>query len=139
MTHPTTPPPAAPTAETPGTARLAPAALWFAFLGGAVAWFVHLLLAWSTVEVTCTAGHDRILGVGLRWVAGASSLLPLLVAVAACGTAAGLRRRLSVAEADRRTSRAHFMAEAGLWMDVLAIFMIVMGGVVVALWSPCAR
>ena len=49
----------------PGTAELrrkaAPWLLWFAVLGGAVAWSAHLLLGWGLEEIACSpvsAGPD---------------------------------------------------------------------------------
>lgn len=61
-------------------------ARWFAFLGGAVAWTLHLLLAWAIAEFGCIRGlhHTQLAGVTLTgWLILALTLVSFAVAVAA--------------------------------------------------------
>jgi hypothetical protein len=59
---------------------------WFAFLGGGIAWTLHLLSIYAIGEFGCVGGWDRIswAGIGLvAWLIIILSTLLLLVAVAA--------------------------------------------------------
>jgi hypothetical protein len=121
--------------------KFAPWLLWFGVLGGAAAWTVHLVLGWGVVELTCTSGHDEVWGIPLRWFAALLTLLPGLVVLAALAVTWRLHRHdlADVQDAGRKIRRAAFMAEVGLWINGLALLMVVFGGVAVASISPCSR
>jgi hypothetical protein len=71
-------------AQTTTTVR--PARRWFALLGGAVAWFVHLIGIYAISEFGCVAGLDELRLSSVSVVALlllTASVVPLIVAVAA--------------------------------------------------------
>jgi hypothetical protein len=113
--------------------------LWFAVLGGAVAWAVHLILAWGIDESACARGESHALGLPLRGVLTLSVVLPGLVALAALGAAVLAWRRLRGAapEAGRRVQRANFMAVFAVWADLVFLAIIVFGGIAVAVLPAC--
>lgn len=117
--------------------------LWFATLGGAVAWSVHLLLAWGIDELACASGHRDIAGVPLAKVLAAVVIVPAAVAVAAIGVAWVAWRRLSrtTAEEDgnRSLGRARMMAVIGLSANLLFFAIIVFGGAALMVFPPCQR
>lgn len=124
----------------PSAAKLAPYLLWYATLGGPVAWVVHLLIGWSIVEVPCSRGHTDLAGVPVRVVVTLATVVFALVALGALVVAWRLRQRLAaVSDPSRQISRAHFMAEVGLWLDLLAFVMIVMVGAAIPVFATCAR
>ena len=111
-------------------------ALWFASLGGAVAWTLHLMLAWLFTELPCRQSHHVVLGLTVSGDATVLTVVPGIVAVLALLTALRAGRALRE-PVGRREVRAKFMATVGAWMDGLAIMMIVFGGIAVATISPC--
>jgi hypothetical protein len=132
----------APSAERLGL-RAAPWLLWFAVLGGAVAWSLHTIVDWGLEETVCRAGHDEVLGVPLRPLLLVLSLLFLLMAVASTLVAYGLWRRLDAAPADDdlgvlRRRRASFMALIGVVLGLLSTTMIAMSTVAVLVIPVCA-
>ncbi len=122
--------------------RAAPAVLWVATLGAAVAWSAHVLVDWGVDETVCRSGHDQVLGVPLRVVVGVLAVL-FLVACVVCTVAAWrLQRRLSTEPAadDRarlRQDRAALMARLGLVGGLLFTLMTLMGAVSVLLFPAC--
>jgi hypothetical protein len=144
----------------PGTAELrrkaAPWLLWFAVLGGAVAWSAHLLLGWGLEEIACSpvsAGPD-VLGVSLSvWIGVLTGVLAA-VTVAAGLLAYRFWRQAGAADPNTRIEpagggpetqelirggRAGFMALFGLAANALFLLMIVYGGVSLLLLRPCTR
>lgn len=96
------------------------------WLGGAIAWLVHLLAAWAMAEFGCVAGWQRLSFGGLTAVAWAIVILSAVAVAAGAGA-------LWVAErADRRlltvsdpTRTRHFAARAGMWLNGLFLAIIV--------------
>ena len=144
----------------PGTAELrrkaAPWLLWFAVLGGAVAWSAHLLLGWGLEEIACSpvsAGPD-VLGVSLSvWIGVLTGVLAA-VTVAAGLLAYRFWRQAGAADPNTRIEpagggpeppelirggRAGFMALFGLAANALFLLIIVYGGVSLLLLRPCTR
>jgi hypothetical protein len=116
--------------------------LWFGLLGGGIAWAAHVITAWGTVELVCTEGRSDVLGIPLRAVVTVLTVGPGVVALSALVAAAvagAQLRRIDSDGDDRRVLRAQFMAEVGLWLDGLAIAMIVFGAVAIIELSPCLR
>jgi hypothetical protein len=136
--------------------RAAPLLLWFAVLGGAVAWSAHLLVAWGLEEIGCSpvSAGPEVLGVSLTVWIGA-----LTVVLGAVTAAAGLlawrfwrvegapdpTTRIEPGSGDPepedlvRSGRASFMALFGVAANALFLLMIVYGGVSLLLLQPCAR
>lgn len=132
--------------ETEAADWAGPRWLWFGVLGGALAWGAHLLVAWASVELACSQGHTEIIGLRLSAVVWTMTIGPAVVAAAA-GTVAwralAVLRRAEQSPpagvASRRIGRARLLAEIGVWIDALALLMIVFGGIAVLTFAPCAR
>src|SRR4051812_41638043 len=91
--------------------------MWFAVLGGAVAWAVHLIVAWGVDELTCESGHTSLAGIPVRGVVGAGVVIPALVTLAALALAWRAWRRASAAKRsddDPHMERAGMLALIGL-------------------------
>ncbi|MEV0001712.1 hypothetical protein AB0H28_05415 [Micromonospora sp. NPDC050980] len=124
-------------------ARLAGGLLfWYAVLGGAFAWAVHLLAGWGVDELTCAAGSEHVAGLPLRVVVGAAVVLPALATVGALLAAALLWRRTAAAPhdgRDRSVGRSRMLAVVGIWSNLLFLTIIVLGGVALLVLPPCQR
>jgi|HigsolmetaAR206D_1030411.scaffolds.fasta_scaffold01069_14 hypothetical protein len=126
----------------PRTALFGGLLLWFAVLGGVLSWTVHSLAAWSIDELTCEAGHDNLAGFPLTGAVALAVLLPAAGAATALVVSVLAWRRLRPgprADDDRSLGRAHLLAVVGLWLNVLALAMIVLGGVAALVLPPCQR
>lgn len=118
--------------------RLGPWLLWFAVLGGPLAWALHLFLAWGAVELACLGRRSEVLGLPLRGYVALVTVLPLLVALTATALAWRLRSRLArVHDDDRRRERAGFTAGVGLALGLLAVAAIAGGGAAIGVFEPC--
>jgi len=136
--------------------RAAPLLLWFAVLGGAVAWTAHLLVGWGLEEIACSpvSAGPQVLGVSVTvWIG------VLTVVLGAVTVAAGLlawrfwreegatdpNARIEPGGGDPepeelvRSGRAGFMALFGLAANALFLLMIVYGGLSLLLLRPCTR
>ena len=136
--------------------RAAPWLLWFAVLGGAVAWTVHLLVGWGLEEIACSpasAGPD-VLGLSLTLWIGAITAALAAVTVAAGLLAYRFWRQAGAADPNThiepgrgdpeperlvRGGRTGFMALFGLAANALFLLIIVYGGVSLLLLHPCTR
>ncbi|HEX2298281.1 MAG TPA: hypothetical protein VHH34_07160 [Pseudonocardiaceae bacterium] len=122
--------------------RVGPWLLWFAVLGGSLAWALHLFVGWAVLELACLRGHSTVLGLPLRGFAALATGLPLLLAVAATGLAWRLRRRCGPSggeeQQDRALGRARFMADVGLALNLFAVAAIVAVGAALLVLEPCA-
>lgn len=124
-----------------GSARTAGALLlWFAVLGGATAWAVHLFAAWSVEELTCAAGRRDVAGVPLEAVLLAAVILPGVVAIGAL--AVSVRAWLQTSRAARRQDgrdlqRTRLLAAVGLWANLLFVAIIAFDGVALLVVTPC--
>jgi len=136
--------------------RAAPFLLWFAVLGGAVAWSAHLLVGWGLEEIACSpaSASPDVLGVSLTVWIGAATAVLAAVTVAAGLLAYRFWRQAGAAPPDAlvepgagdpepeervRGGRAGFMALFGLAADALFLLIIVYGGVSLLLLRPCTR
>ncbi|WP_319459317.1 hypothetical protein [Micromonospora sp. RTP1Z1] len=114
--------------------------LWYGVLGGAVAWAVHLLAAWSLDELTCAAGSERVSAVPLWQAVGLAVVIPGLFTVGSLLVAALVWRRTRRAgEEDRAFGRSRMLAVVGVWANLLFLAIIVLGGVAVLVLPPCQR
>jgi hypothetical protein len=105
--------------------------LYFGFLGGAVAWTLHLLLAYIVAEFGCETDADRHIWLGITlpaWLILGQSAIMFIAAAAATWIAWRIRARLSAVEpthdrwmtADIYLARAGFMA-SGLFAFIIAV------------------
>ncbi len=130
--------------------RVSPLLVWFGVLGGAAAWFVHLLVAWSVLELACISPADGPWvdnrggsPGGLAWafvIAGTAG--PWLVTVAALSATLLARRRHRRLEEqhvlDSLTSeRVPFLLLVGLLLDLFALAAITGGIVAMLTLEPC--
>lgn len=109
--------------------RVSRTALWFGFLGGAVAWTLHLLAASFISEWGCLTGLARWQWLGLTsiaWLLIAASVLMLLLAIWATWVAYRLQHQLSEAGSTPldRHGTATFLARAGLITNGVFTFII---------------
>ncbi len=114
--------------------------MWFAFLGGAIAWALHLGSAWGITETTCLSGHSRIGSIPLPVVITLATTLPLLVALLSLAAAWVMWRRTGPDRVDDSTpsgGRAHLLAGVGLAANVLFIAIIVFDGVALMVFPSC--
>ena len=123
--------------------------VWFAVLGGAIAWAVQFVtnLEFSWARCNAPSGRWRLPVHG--WEI-ALSAVAVLVALAAAGVSLRLYLRTSrldhVAEAERRgrgtappTGRINFLATVGLTVNFLALAIIVMTGIGAPLLPVCQQ
>jgi hypothetical protein len=113
--------------------------MWFAALGGALAWAVHLFVSWGADELTCQTGRTHIDGIPLRGVIGAGVVEPEIVTAAALVVAWKAWRRTDRAkhEDDPRMERAGMLALIGLCANALFLAIILAGGAAVLVLEPC--
>ncbi|MEU4214197.1 hypothetical protein [Actinoplanes sp. NPDC026623] len=114
--------------------------LWFAVLGGALAWTVHVFVAWGVDELTCRAGNTSVGGVPVRGIVGAGVVIPALVTLAALLLAWRGWRRATAATRDHdspRMQRTGMLLLIGLGADALFLAIILAGGAAVLVLSPC--
>lgn len=117
--------------------------LWFAVLGGAIAWALHLGAAWSTDELACFAGHYDISGTPLYVVITLMVVIPGVIALTALGTALLVRRRTSGTVSERgrpdgaRRDRTRLLATVGIWANLLFVAIIAFDGAAVVVIPQC--
>jgi hypothetical protein len=111
------------------------AALWFAFLGGPVAWTAHLLASYPLVSVACRLGSATPLHL--------ITLSTALIAAAAALTGWVGYRRVRDAQGPAgmgdALARARFMALGGVFIGGLFTFVILVEGLPPLLHDPCLR
>jgi hypothetical protein len=116
--------------------------LWFAVLGGAVAWSIHAFAAWGMDELACAGGHQSLSGFPLSAAVGVAVAVPGLVAAAALVVSClALRRTTTVPDGvdERSVGRAHLLAVIGVFLNILSLSIIVLGGVATLVLPPCQR
>lgn len=117
--------------------------LWYGVLGGAVAWAVHLLVAWPLDELTCAAGSEKISAVPLWQAVGLAVVIPGLVTAGSLAVAALAWRRTARAQSagaqDPAFGRSRMLAVVGIWANLLFLTIIVLGGVAVLVLPACQR
>jgi hypothetical protein len=113
--------------------------MWFAVLGGALSWAVHIFVAWGVDELACRSGHTTVAGVPVRVVVGAGVVLPALVTAAALLMAWRAWRRASAARRgdDPRMERTGMLALLGVGANLLFLSIILAGGAAVLVFAPC--
>jgi hypothetical protein len=113
---------------------------WFATLGGAIAWILHLGFAWGVTETTCLSGHSRINGIPFTNFIAFAVVIPAVVALAASVTAWRAKRNTNPhgeARENRRLGRAHLVVGIGLYANVLFLAIIVFDGVALLVFPSC--
>lgn len=116
--------------------------LWFAVLGGAIAWAIHLFAAWSMDELACAGGHQNLSGFPLSAAVGVAVAVPGLVAAAALVASCLALRRTGAVPAgveQRSVGRAQLLAVIGVFLNILSLSIIVLGGVATLVLAPCQR
>ncbi len=123
--------------------------MWFGVLGGVTAWGVHLLLAWSVMELSCISPSGSAVdqrggnpGTGARLATYLGTGVPLLVAAGALAACLVLRRRCRRLEEEAgedvlALERTRFLLVIGIFLDVMSIAVIVGGAVALAVLEPC--
>lgn len=115
-------------AEGPPISEIPRWRLWFGLLGGAVAWTVHLLVAYAVAEFGCVSPFrdTRFLGItGVAWLIIAISVITLVLSVLAMAIARRCERILLADVRDREDEPEEFMARVGLITSVVFVAIIV--------------
>jgi hypothetical protein len=123
--------------ESAGTRRTGGLLLWFAALGGALAWAVHLIAAWGTEELTCGSGHRSISGTSLTVVIALMSAIPGAVALAALGVSWLAWRRIRRAGDGAHLERAGLLAVVGMAANLLFVTIIAFDAAALTVFPPC--
>lgn len=104
--------------------------LWFAVLGGAVAWTLHLLLSYAIGEFGCVSPFQDLRwgGIsGVAWLGIGVTVITLAAAVAATVVAGRIKRRLldgaDAAHYEASDGRV-FMARSGVMASGIFAFII---------------
>lgn len=96
-------------------------------LGGVIAWSLHIVFAWSVVELTCVDGGGLIGGIPVVVFAAVATGLPAVVVAAALVVDLLLWRRDPPEPPGRKSDRVRFMLQIGFWLNVFSVLMILMG------------
>jgi hypothetical protein len=104
-------------------------ALWFGLFGGAIAWTVHLMLAYAAAEFGCVGrlGERSYLGITLvAWLEVVLTLATTLASGMATVVAYRSHRRLrsDAAQADAAVAAERYTAWAGVLTSGLFTFII---------------
>jgi len=120
--------------------------LWFAVLGGVVAWAMHILVAWSFLEVAClTPGRTTVLqfggspGLTASVVAYTATGLPWVVSLLAFLSCLRLRSVLSREGEDILSGeRTNLLLVMGIFLDLFALLALTGSAVGLFVLEPCA-
>jgi hypothetical protein len=120
--------------------------LWFAVLGGATGWALHILVAWSFMEVAClTPGRTTVLqfggspGLTASVVAYTATGLPWVIALLAFLTCLRLRSRMRKAGEDLLSwERTNLLIVIGILLDLFALFALTGSAVGLFVLRPCS-
>lgn len=119
------------------------AALWFALLGGPVAWSAHLLGSYPLVSVSCRMGSTALLNVltvVTAVIAAAAAVTGWWAWRTAIRAGAGSGDRVAPGGgSDGGLDRPVFMALCGLLLGALFTVAILMEGLPPLLQDPCVR
>ena len=104
--------------------------LWFGMFGGAIAWLVHLLVAYGIAEFGCASAFSDVRWgnlSGVAWLEIAVSAVAFLTAVVA-SLVARRQRRVSYQyiyhNYERRDSPFAFLGRSGVIANVMFAFII---------------
>lgn len=114
--------------ELPHTREVYNGRLWFATLGSAIAWALHLTLAYPLVGFTCRVGSTLAL-----WLMSAGTLA---VSLGSLGVAWYEGRRLREPHTPVE-HRGRFMARVGFWLGVIFSIVISMESLPILYMGPC--
>jgi hypothetical protein len=110
------------------------AALWFAFLGGPIAWSAHLLSSYPLVSVACRMQTTMPLH--------AITVVTAAIAAGAAATGWIAHRRVRAGGPGGlgdAYGRARFMAIGGIVMGIFFTYVILIEGLPPILQDPCLR
>lgn len=109
-------------------------ALWFAFLGGPIAWSAHLLASYPLVSVACDLGTTAPLNI----ITAATATLSAAAAVVGWVSYRRVRAGGPGGLGDAY-GRARFMALTGFVLGVFFTFVTLVEGLPPILHDPCLR
>jgi hypothetical protein len=120
--------------------------LWFAVLGGIAAWALHILVAWSFLEVAClTPGRTTTLQFGgmpgptASLVAYVATGLPWLTALLAFLSCLRLQSRLRrQGEEVLSLERTSLLIVMGIFLDLFALAALTGSAVGLFVLEPCS-
>lgn len=130
----------APNSRPPAVRLIGGLLLWFAVIGGAVAWAIHLFFAWGTEELVCSSGHEQVAGMSLDTAIALACGLPGAVVVAALVTSVVAWRRIRRGDARlprERLARARLLAVVGMWSNLLFTAIIAFDTIALVVIPVC--
>jgi nicotinamide riboside transporter PnuC len=107
--------------------------LWFALLGGPIAWTAHLLLSYPLVPVVCATGGELL----LHAITLVTAVVSLAAAIVGWWSWRKARAAQPGATQDRLVRRTNFMGRAGALTSGLFFLVIIAEGLPVLLQNPC--
>jgi hypothetical protein len=125
--------------------RVGPFLTWFAVTGGVVAWVVHLMVAWSVMELSCLVrypGYDLQHGGdpsrGEYAVTIGAIVVPWLVALLALVACVRLRALVGrLDDDDLAKGRLHLLVVIGLFLDAMMLAAITGSAIGLYVLDPC--
>lgn len=115
-----------------GSSRLA---LWFAVLGGMIAWVIHFWLGFALVEITCRTEFPQFSALGLSGLQLLMAVVTVLfggVALVAAIVAWRVQARagpVTDRDSDHPRALASFMGRTGLYLSGFFLAAIVLAAV----------
>lgn len=124
--------------------RIGGFALWYATMGGVIAWTVQLAVSWSVLELSCLGptrgGMYQQAGDSFtaRLTAYAATGVPWLVALGALLTSLVLQARMRRLGADLLAGeRTKLMLVIGLFLNCMTLAIITGSGIALGLVEAC--
>ncbi len=108
--------------------------LWFGFLAGPAAWFLHLNISYSLVRLICVRGGF--------WLLHLTTLVTLVLAAAGVWVAWRSWQRLGEPEVTKGSGtlgRSRFMALGGITLSGFFLLTILVAWIPDFLLDPCAE
>lgn len=116
--------------------RIGPRLLWFSVFGGATAWALHVVVAWSFLELGCLRTP---LGTGVQLVAVLATAVPWLVALVGTVTSLQLRSRRHQVQVDELArERLDLLTHVAVFLNILSLAAITGGGVALLVLETCS-
>lgn len=113
--------------------------LWFALLGGALAWSAHFMMNYLLVTIQCVTGWlgASVLGISvLLWLIMLMTLIALGITAWSYAVARRASQQAQAADAPTDGYRM-YMARGGLWMNGLFMLLIVLETLPIFFLRPC--
>lgn len=116
--------------------RIGPRLLWFSLFSGTTAWALHVVVAWSFLELGCLRTP---VGTGVQLVAVLATAVPWLVALVGTVTSFQLRSRRHQVQVDELArERLDLLTHVAVFLNILSLAAITGGGVALLVLEACS-